>query len=136
MASHAKTNAAAGRGPLRPGRARWLQAIGFALTSLWLSGYSIAGLASSLPETYRATGWRLTWVVFDLGVAMLVALDGVLVLRRARALPLAFGVTAGCFICDAWFDCATSGASASAVRDLLGELPAAAICIWVGLRRG
>jgi hypothetical protein len=136
MASQAHTDAAAGQSPLRPWRTRWLKAVGFALTSLWLTGYSLAVLASSLPEAYRVTTWRLTWVVFDLGLAMLVALDGVLMLRRARALPLALGITAGCFICDAWFDCATSGASAGALRDVLGELPAAAICISVGLRRG
>jgi hypothetical protein len=102
-------------------------------TSLWLPAYALVHLSATLPHEYQAGNWRLVWVLFDLGVAALVATDCVLLLLRSSVLPVLAGLTAGCFLCDAWFDCMTSRGSPSSLLDLAGEIPAAAFCIWTGL---
>jgi len=102
-------------------------------TSLWLPAYALVHLTATLPHEYLADNWRLAWVLFDLGVAALVAADCVLLLLRSRVLPVLASVTAGCFLCDAWFDCMTSRGSAASLVDLAGEIPAVAFCIWLGL---
>lgn len=111
---------------------RQLPVVLLGATSLWLPVYALAHLNPILPHEYMASNWRPTWVLFDLCVAALAAADCVLLIIRSRFLPVLAGVTAGCFLCDAWFDCMTSRGSPASLTDLAGEVPSAALCIWIG----
>jgi hypothetical protein len=90
-------------------------------------------LALTLPESYVAHNWPVTWVGFDmllLGFMLATAIFGYL--RRQVLLFAAF--TAGVLlICDAWFDLMTAGPAdiwLSIVTALGIEVPLGAFLIF------
>ncbi|BAX90640.1 hypothetical protein [Mycobacterium shigaense] len=92
----------------------------------------LAYLALTLPESYVARNWWLTWVGFDvLLVGFMVATAIFGYLRRQVLLFAAF--TAGVLmICDAWFDLMTAGPNdiwLSVVTALGIEVPLAVLLI-------
>ncbi|WP_118913999.1 hypothetical protein [Mycobacterium shigaense] len=92
----------------------------------------LAYLALTLPESYVARNWWLTWVGFDvLLVGFMVAAAIFGYLRRQVLLFAAF--TAGVLmICDAWFDLMTAGPNdiwLSVVTALGIEVPLAVLLI-------
>lgn len=68
-------------------------------------------LAVSLPRTYIAGHWRLTWVGFDCALAFLLASTALLALWRRRLVIVSSLMTGSLLLCDAWFDTTTAAGS-------------------------
>lgn len=94
-------------------------------------------LAFTLPASYVAHNWPLTWIGFDiLLVAFMLATAALGYLRRQLLVPAAF-TTGVLLICDAWFDLMTAGPKdvwLSVGTALLIELPLAAFMIFSAQR--
>lgn len=94
-------------------------------------------LAFTLPPSYQAHNWNLTWVGFD--VILLLLTLATLALgarRRMLVIPLAFA-TGVLVACDAWFDMMTAGPDdrvVSIVTAVVFELPLAALLVSGGLK--
>ncbi|MGE5696897.1 MAG: hypothetical protein ACM4D3_17215 [Candidatus Sericytochromatia bacterium] len=88
--------------------------------------------AFSLPETYNAHDWPLTWIGFDLLLVTFMAATAVLGWLRRQMLVLAAFTTGVLLLCDAWFDIMTAGPHelvTSLAMAGLGEVPLATILI-------
>jgi hypothetical protein len=98
----------------------------------------IGVLAETLPRYYRAGGWRVTWVGFDLALLAVLAVTAWAAWKRRQVLILCLVVLATLLCCDAWFDTSldlhTRGFVASLVLALAVELPVAAGAL-IGARR-
>jgi hypothetical protein len=68
----------------------------------------IAYLLEALPDSYRANHWKIAWVGFDFGMAVvLLVTSWALWKRRQVAIPGAM-VSATFLVIDSWFDVVTS----------------------------
>lgn len=96
-------------------------------------------LAKTLPQTAEVSNWSTAWIGLDAMLAASLSGTGLLLRRHdPRAAPLA-AATAALLVMDAWFDVTTAAAgSAQATAVILAvcaELPLAAACAAVALRR-
>jgi hypothetical protein len=95
-------------------------------------------LVVTLPGYYRAGGWRITWVGFDIALLGVLAVTAWAAWRRRQVLIPCLVVLATLLVCDAWFDTTldwdTRGFTMSLVLALLVELPVAALAL-TGARR-
>jgi hypothetical protein len=105
-------------------------------TALFLPGWAVY-LSVILPREHVARNWDLTWVGFDLGLALLAALAVVALVRRSDWTPVLAGALAAALACDAWFDVMTSRGDDEVLAvalALVAELPIAMVAAVVGLR--
>ncbi|MBO0808364.1 MAG: hypothetical protein J2P32_08700 [Actinobacteria bacterium] len=125
-------------GPGPGGQLRRRLLIAAALAGAFGLAAWIGVLAVTLPPHYRAGGWQITWIGFDVTLLVTFALTAWSAWRRRQLLILCLVVLATLLICDAWFDVTldweTSGFTMSLLLALLVELPAAAAAL-VGARR-
>jgi predicted branched-subunit amino acid permease len=108
-----------------------LVAIALVPWTLWLT--------FSLPSKHVSHHYDVAWVGFDVALAAVFAATAFAAYRRSAALVGLAAATAAMLICDAWFDVVTSapGERLEAVLQAgLAELPLAALCAYVALRRG
>jgi hypothetical protein len=94
-------------------------------------------MAITLPSTYIAQNWPVTWVGFDTLLIGFMAATAVLGLLRRQLLLLTAFTTGVLLICDAWFDVMTAGPDTvwlSVATAVLAELPLAAIMISGAVR--
>ncbi|HWC23715.1 MAG TPA: hypothetical protein VG502_15585 [Flexivirga sp.] len=61
-------------------------------------------LGHTLPTSYRADGWRVAWVGFDIGLLLLLAAALWLGQRRHPMATSVMTATAALLVADAWFD--------------------------------
>ncbi len=98
----------------------------------------IGVLAVTLPRYYRAGGWRITWIGFDIALLTVLAVTAWAAWRRRQVLIPCLVVLATLLLCDAWFDTTldwhTPGFMASLVLALVVELPVA-VAAMIGARR-
>jgi hypothetical protein len=78
--------------------------------AMFLLGW-ILYLAATLPRTYIAGHWRLTWVGFDIALAATLAATALLALWRRQLVILAAMIAGSLLFCDAWFDATTAAGS-------------------------
>ncbi|HWS92584.1 MAG TPA: hypothetical protein VN306_08860, partial [Mycobacterium sp.] len=91
----------------------------------------------TLPESYSAQHWQLTWVGFDVLLLAFMIVTAVLGFIQHHLLTLFAFATGVLLLCDAWFDVLTAKRGDFAVSVLtaaLGELPLAAVLIVGTLR--
>ncbi|WP_427888753.1 hypothetical protein ACQHIV_35680 [Kribbella sp. GL6] len=91
-------------------------------------------LAATLPSTYEAGHWKLTWIGLDCATAIAAGLTAYLLHKRNRHAVLTAVAAGTLLIADAWFDVSTSAAgfdrTLSLTEALLLELPLA-VCAFV-----
>lgn len=120
----------------RQHRRRWLVVIAFGACVAMIPWTVM--LAGNLPDRYVTLHWSTTWVGFDSLMIVSFALTGFLTWRHHRARWAAALVTATLLACDAWFDVSTASTVTdlvgSAITAALGELPLAALLIYLSLR--
>jgi hypothetical protein len=93
-------------------------------------------LASTLPLHAHTRNYRLAWVGFDVGLAIILVATAWLAWRGHRFVGMAATSTATILIVDAWFDVVTAprGDLTDAVLEaVLAELPLALMCLWIAL---
>ena len=115
---------------------RWITGL-LALVALGLVPWTL-WLTFSLPSKHVTRHYDLAWVGFDVALAAMFAVTAHAGWRRSWLLPPLAGATAAMLVCDAWFDIVTSapGERVEAVLQAgLAELPLAALCVAVLLRR-
>ncbi|MFD9892958.1 hypothetical protein ACFWY9_26740 [Amycolatopsis sp. NPDC059027] len=97
----------------------------------------IGVLWATLPDAYPAQHWRVAWVGLDLLEALGLLATAWLVRRGDHRAPLASIGTAVLLFVDAWFDVLTAGSDVvvSLIMALALELPLAAVCVFVALRK-
>ena len=118
-------------------RVRWLRK--WAL--LVLGGFAVllfpwtVYLAYALPDRHLTPHWAAAWAGFDLMMALGAIATVVGILRGSRYVAIAASVTATFLVSDAWFDLITSRPGSelfeSTVFAVFGELPMAALCLWI-----
>ncbi|NJC70064.1 hypothetical protein HC031_10130 [Planosporangium thailandense] len=95
-------------------------------------------LAATLPHVIRTRHYRIAWVGFDIGLVLLLLLTSVLAYRGQRHTAMTATATATALVIDAWFDVLTSPPGrelmVAIVTALVGELPLAALCLWIALQ--
>jgi hypothetical protein len=94
-------------------------------------------LGMSLPNRYVAPHWTLTWVGFDVILAVLFAGTAVLGLLRRELVALTAFASGVLLLCDAWFDITTANAHdrpLSIFTALVAEGPIAVVLISSALR--
>jgi len=124
-----------GRLPPEPLRRIFVAAVTTASLVLipWI-GY----LAASLPDRHVAGQWKAAWVGFDIVLVAFLAGTAWCAWRRRQLLVPAAIITATLLICDVWFDVLLDWGSrdmwCSVATAVLGELPLAALLLWVAIR--
>jgi hypothetical protein len=97
-------------------------------------------LALSLPKENLEHHYRLTWVGFDLVLALAIYLTAHMAFRLDARVLVPATVVATLLVVDAWFDITTStsanAATAALILALAVELPAAAFSLYVAHRVG
>jgi hypothetical protein len=97
-------------------------------------------LALSLPKENLEHHYRLTWVGFDLILALAVYLTAHMAFRLDAKVLAPATVVATLLVVDAWFDITTSATAKAATGALIlalaVELPAAAFSLYVAHRVG
>ena len=86
-------------------------------------------LGLTLPQSYNAQHWQVTWVGFDVLLLAFMTATAVLGFIRHTLLTLFAFATGVLLVCDAWFDVLTAKRGDFAVSVLIavfGELPLAA----------
>ena len=112
---------------------KWVLVVlgGFAIVLFPWTAY----LAYSLPDRHLTPHWSIAWAGFDLMMAVGAVATVVSILRRSRYLAMAASITGAFLLCDAWFDLITSRPGSELVESslfaVLGELPMAALCLWI-----
>lgn len=94
-------------------------------------------LGFTLPQSYSAQHWQLTWVGFDILLLGFMIATAVLGFVGHHLLTLFAFATGVLLVCDAWFDVLTARRGDFAVSILtavLGELPIAAVLIFGTVR--
>ena len=94
-------------------------------------------LGMTLPQSYTAQHWQLTWVGFDVLLLVFMTTTAVLGFTHHHLLTLFAFTTGVLLVCDAWFDVLTAKRGDFAVAILtaaLGELPLASVLIVGTLR--
>jgi hypothetical protein len=124
--------------PARAGQLRRRLLIAGALIGVLALAAWIGVLAETLPRYYRAGGWRITWIGFDTGLLVTLAVTAWAAWRRRQVLIPCLVVLATLLLCDAWFDTSldwhTPGFMPSLILALAVELPVA-VAALVGARR-
>jgi hypothetical protein len=119
-----------------PRRRRWPAVVAFGAFVAMIPWTVM--LAGSLPDRYVTLHWSTTWVGFDSLLMASFAVTGLLTWRHHRARWAATLVTATLLACDAWFDVSTASTVpdlvGSAITAALGELPLAALLIYLAVR--
>jgi len=119
-----------------PWRRRWLALLAFGGCVALIPWTAM--LAATLPDRYVTPHWSTTWVGFDSLLIVSFALTGLATVRRHPARWAAALVTATLLACDAWFDVSTAGTVSdlvgSAITAVAGELPLAAVLIYLAVR--
>jgi hypothetical protein len=93
-------------------------------------------LAATLPQHAHTRHYRLAWVGFDVGLAIVLIATALLAWRGHRHVGLTAAATATILVVDAWFDVVTAprGALTDAVLEaVFAEIPLALICLWIAL---
>jgi hypothetical protein len=125
------------RGRLPPERLRRIFVAAVTTASLVLIPW-IGYLAASLPDRHVAGQWKAAWVGFDIVLVAFLAGTAWCAWRRRQLLVPAAIITATLLICDAWFDVLLDWGSRdmwwSVATAVLGELPLAALLLWVAIR--
>jgi hypothetical protein len=94
-------------------------------------------LGLTLPQSYTAQHWQLTWVGFDVLLLVFMMATAVLGFTHHHLLTLFAFTTGVLLVCDAWFDVLTARRGDFVIAVLtaaLGELPLAAVLIVGTLR--
>jgi hypothetical protein len=94
-------------------------------------------LSLTLPQSYTAQHWQVTWVGFDVLLLAFMVATAVLGFTQHPLLTLFAFATGVLLVCDAWFDVLTARRGDLVVSVLtagLGELPLAAVLIVGTLR--
>jgi hypothetical protein len=94
-------------------------------------------LGLTLPQSYTAQHWQVTWVGFDVLLLAFMIATAVLGFARHHLLTLFAFATGVLLVGDAWFDVLTAKRGDFVVSVLiaaLGELPLAAVLIGGTLR--
>jgi hypothetical protein len=91
-------------------------------------------LAATLPGTYKADHWRLTWIGLDCATAVAAGLTAYLLHTRDKRAALTAAVAGTLLTADAWFDISTAAPgfdhALSLAEALLLELPLA-LCAFL-----
>ncbi|MDJ0379866.1 hypothetical protein [Streptomyces sp. G-G2] len=99
----------------------------------------IVVLSRTLPHTVEVSHWSTAWIGLDVLLAGGLAGTGLLLRRRDPRAGALAAATAAVLVLDAWFDVTTSAAGDARVTALVlalcAELPLAALCASVALRR-
>src|SRR5690242_20308343 len=113
---------------------RW---VGPTFTALGLGTIAWAiYLSATLPAHAHTRHYRLAWVGFDVGLAILLSATAWLAWRGNRHVGMTATATATILVVDAWFDVVTAprGDLTEAVLEaILAELPLALMCLWIAL---
>lgn len=94
-------------------------------------------LGMSLPGRYVARHWTLTWVGFDVILAVMFAATALLGLLRRQLVVLAAFSSGVLLLCDAWFDITTANVHDrpySIATAVIAEIPIAVLLISGPLR--
>lgn len=94
-------------------------------------------LGLTLPQSYTAQHWQVTWVGFDVLLLVFMIATAALGFAQHHLLSLFAFTTGVLLLCDAWFDVLTARRGDFAVSVLIaafGELPLAAVLILGPLR--
>lgn len=121
-------------GRIRPQRSpRDLAALVAAVVAAVLLPWCLI-LAATLPSSYQAGHWRLTWIGLDCGTAIAAGLTAYLLHKRNRHAVLTAVAAGTLLVADAWFDVSTAAAgfdrTLSLTEALLLEFPLA-VCAFV-----
>jgi hypothetical protein len=91
-------------------------------------------LATTLPSTYQASHWKLTWIGLDCATAVAAGLTAYLLHTRDKRAALTAAVAGTLLTADAWFDVSTAAPgfdhNLSLAEALLLELPLA-LCAFL-----
>ncbi len=119
----------------RARRLAWIYLFAAALLIFWT-----VYLALSLPKENLEHHYRLTWVGFDLILALSLYLTAHMAFRLDARVQAPATVAATLLVVDAWFDITTSTSGKAAIEALILalviELPAAAFTLYVAHRVG
>jgi hypothetical protein len=119
----------------RARRLAWMYLFAAALLIFWT-----VYLALSLPKENLEHHYRLTWVGFDLILALSLYLTAHMAFRLDARVQAPATVAATLLVVDAWFDITTSTSGKAAIEALILalviELPAAAFTLYVAHRVG
>ena len=94
-------------------------------------------LGLTLPQSYNAQHWQVTWVGFDVSLLAFMAATAVLGFIRHHLMTLFAFATGVLLLSDAWFDVLTAKRgdfSVSVLTAVLAELPLAVVLIIGPLR--
>jgi hypothetical protein len=94
-------------------------------------------LGLTLPQSYPAQHWQVTWVGFDVLLLAFMITTAVLGFTNHHLLTLFAFATGVLLVCDAWFDVLTARRGdfvVSVLTAALGELPLAAVLIVGAVR--
>jgi hypothetical protein len=94
-------------------------------------------LGLTLPQSYTAQHWQVTWVGFDVLLLAFMIATAVLGFVHHHLLTLFAFATGVLLVCDSWFDVLTAKRGdfvVSVLTAALGELPLAAVLIGGTLR--
>jgi predicted branched-subunit amino acid permease len=119
--------------PIAP---RWITLV-FGAIGLGLLPWT-AWLSSSLHPHHSTDNWDLAWAGFDSVLAALFMLTAYASWHRRSWLPASAATTGALLIADAWFDVTlesrTNDLKVALIEALVGELPLAAVCFWIGFK--
>lgn len=97
-------------------------------------------LAYSLPVTHIDRKWNVTWVGFDVGLYVALALTAVLGRRGSGWTIMAATASATLLLADAWFDITTAGpgmdSAVSYLTAIVVELPLACLALLTAYHAG
>ncbi|MER5774349.1 hypothetical protein ABT144_08670 [Streptomyces sp. NPDC002039] len=96
-------------------------------------------LAKSVPHTTEVSYWSTAWIGLDAMLVAGLAGTGALLRRGDPRVSAVAGATAALLVMDAWFDvttsAGTSGQGMALALAAVAELPLAAVCAVVAMRR-
>ncbi|KOU47144.1 hypothetical protein ADK55_20215 [Streptomyces sp. WM4235] len=96
-------------------------------------------LAKSVPHTTEVSYWSTAWIGLDAMLVAGLAGTGALLRRGDPRVSAVAGATAALLVMDAWFDvttsAGTSGQGMALALAAVAELPLAAVCAVVAIRR-
>jgi hypothetical protein len=115
---------------------RWV-AIGFLLGAIGLVP-EILRLANSLPLRHIESHWRLLWTGYDLVMAVVFLISGILLWLRSPWLAITVSAAGTMLLADAWFDVLTARGTrqlaTSVLLAILLEIPMGVICFFISGR--
>jgi hypothetical protein len=119
---------------LRP-PGRWVAPLLLAVAAA-LVPWTIA-LGWQLPQSHTSQHWDAAWVGLDIAEGAALAATGYAVARSRVWIQIPAAITASLLLVDAWFDNllanSPTGHLFAALEAGIGEVPLAAICIWIAL---